>query len=180
MKLLLINISLFILKNIQNIHQGFEIQKVKSSILLGATISPIAFIINEFTIWGLSVSLLFTLLGIAVCLDFVFGIIVHIWWFDDFDPKIMMGKFLVKLFATYSGLAVFGIFDILFKNYGYTISDYIRLSLACAIMLYPILSLLGNLSVITNGKFPPIEWIKRLESAQKNLKLNELFNKKES
>lgn len=180
MKYYLVKFLIFILNQFQVVHSGKALEKAKASAALGVTISPVAILLEQITNWALSVFLFFSILGIALFADLVIGIWVHIRYFKDFDPAIMLEKFLQKSFLTYMGLLLFGLFDILFNHYGYMMGNYVKLAISICIMLYPVLSVLGNMSVMTGGKFPPIEWIRFLENYQKNIKLNELYKKDEN
>jgi hypothetical protein len=49
------------------------------------------------------------------------------------------------------------------------------------VFIWPAGSAMGNMSILTGGKFPPIGWMKKLERFQENIDINEFkINKDES
>ena len=59
------------------------------------------------------------------------------------------------------------------------IAIYFKVILQLTVMLYPVLSALKNLSIITGGKFPPNAWFVKFDSFNKDLDLEHFKTKKD-
>jgi len=164
---LLFTLYAFFITHFTIIHNGVFSAKLKSSIILGASVSPLLYILEFFVDWILNISLYITLVSIALVADLFLGIIVHLFYKYDFNTRKMCTKFIEKSFATFVGLMLFELFGMLFSHYSVDLIAPLKLSLALTVLLFPLGSALGNLAVITHGKFPPTIWFKRIHSFSK-------------
>lgn len=178
MKSIILSIFAFLLNNMVTIHKGTLFAKLKSSVILGAVASPVVSL-TFFKNWFIDNYLFFILLFSALMLDLLIGVFVHLFKFKDFTLKKMVQGFLSKCYLTSLGFGCFEIFKILFKLYNVDVGDYVKLTIALIVMSYPLFSAIGNLSVATDGKFPPIGWINRMNKYKESLNPFDLINKKE-
>lgn len=167
----------FIIKQLLIIHYGVWYAKLKSSFLLGATFSPLAIIIEKFTDWYIINQVtIFFFVG-AVLLDWIFGIWKHL-KLKTFSWKLNGIGLLVKI-----GMVIGGSY--LAEALPHFLGDNVFSSstitvLRLSIFMYPAGSCWMNMSVISNGAFPPAGWIERIQSFNKNLNINDFKNGKQS
>jgi hypothetical protein len=162
----------FIANQLIIIHTGVWYAKLKSSFLIGATLSPIALILQKLTDWYITNQVTIFFFCGAIMADWLFGTWKHI-KLKTFSWKLNGLGLLVKL-----GMVVGGSFlsealphflgnDNILSNSTLTI---LRLS----IFMYPAGSCWMNMSVITNGAFPPLGWINKIKSFNENLNIKDL------
>lgn len=169
---MLYGLKIFILKQLLIIYCGVFTAKVKASILLGATFSPLAFIIQHITDWYITNQGTIYLFFGAIIVDWISGIWKHLKK-KTFSWKLNGLGLLVKI-----GMVVFGSF--LAESMPHFLGDNNIVTtslitiLRLSIFMYPAASAWMNMSVISNGKFPPKKWIDKLESFNKNLNIKEL------
>ena len=178
MKSITLSIFTFLLNNMVAIHKGTLFAKLKSSFILGAIASPVVSL-TFFKNWFINNHIFFFLLFTALVLDLMIGVFVHLFKFKDFALKKMVKGFLTKCYLTILGFLCFEIFKVLFNLYNVEVGDYVKLTISLIVMSYPLFSAIGNLSVATDGKFPPIGWINRMNKYKDSLNPFDLINKKE-
>ena len=171
----LIEFIISMLKEVQTIHLAVgsnELEtimiKFNATIKLAIFLSPLTLAIDQFMTWTtLNMGYILFVLG-AVILDHAFGTYKHLIIDRDFTwPNNIKGLFL-KLAMVVAGAFLFeGINHIIAK--GSIIKDYIEIVFRLIVFLYPAGSAFGNMTVVTNGKFPPKAWMDRLERFKTNL-----------
>jgi len=146
---------------------------LKSSFYLGIVVSPFALIIEKLTDWYISNQVTIFFICGAILIDWLSGIGKHV-KLKTFSWKLNGIGLLVK-----TGMVICGSFlseampHFLGDNLlSYSLITVLRLS----IFMYPAGSGWMNMSVITNGKFPPVGWINRIKSFQENLNIKDLTN----
>lgn len=60
------------------------------------------------------------------------------------------------------------------------IVSYMNLLAALTILIYPALSAFKNMFFITNGKFPPIGWMRKMESFNDTANIDEIFKQEKA
>lgn len=101
----------------------------------------------------------FTTLLMALSIDLVIGIIKYVKLFQFSFREMLLG-FIVKVFVAFGGMVLFLSFAGLEEGWA---SEWFTLVAKFTVLLYPAGSALTNMYVITNGKFPPLEFMKRLK-----------------
>lgn len=154
-------ITAFIIKNLTLIHAGTAGQKTLAAIKLAAVPAVGLSLTERFAGWYIDNSAFISFVLMAICIDAILGGWVHFIKHDFNFRKLFWG------FATKTMVLVFGY--VLFEMIHQIVQDveiiatYFKITLQLVVMLYPAGSALGNISILTNGKFPPIGWMKRLE-----------------
>jgi hypothetical protein len=183
---MILNYIISILKELSNIHllkasSDYEtiFLKLGATIKLTLLISPIAFISNALMHWTeQNMSFILFVLG-AIIADHALGTWKHLKIDKDFTIKQNIKGLFLKLAMVIVGAYLFeGINHIIVKDS--VLKDYLMIVMRLIVFLYPAGSAFGNMSVFTNGKFPPKKWIDRLNSFQENLNPNDLGGKKEN
>ena len=144
--------------------------KLKGTLYLVATISPIAYIFKNINMWYFdNQKFILFVLG-AIAFDHFIGSIYHAFWKNDFSWKKNVFGITIKILLTLIvGFCFEGINHIIKKHN--LITDYLDLVGRLTIFLWPAGSLFVNCSKITNGVFPPLGIIKWLKNFNKNLEL---------
>ena len=114
---------------------------------------------------------------VAIAIDHVLGSFVHSSrYMNDFDFKKNISGFFIKVSMVIAfGIMMEGLAHI-------TIADdfiykYIRMSGRILVIIYPTLSAMKNMQIITGGKFPPEAIIGKMEKFNKTLDINEFRDK---
>ena len=184
-KNLIIDFLIAIINEIQTIHSAVGknefstiLLKFEASIKLSILFSPFAFFIEVLTDWSLiNAGYVLFVFG-AIVLDHAFGSYRHLYVDKDFTFKQNIKGFFLKLLVAIAGIFLFeGINHIIVKDS--LLKDYLEIVMRLIVFLYPAGSAFGNMSIVTNGKFPPEAWINRLKNFQKNLDPNDLKNDKD-
>jgi hypothetical protein len=149
-------------------HRGTALLKLKSTFILALMASPLAFISEGVASWmRLNIEFIGFVFG-AVVLDHIIGSYVHGFIKKDFCVKLNIRGFLMK---TALIISVFflgrGIVSILGADN--SVAIYFRTIMRLMVFLYPAGSALMNCSIITNGKFPPIGFVKKINSFNSEL-----------
>lgn len=178
MKLTLIIISSFIAKHLLIIHKGTAIAKLKSSVTLAVSASPIALLLDKLKSWAIDNIEFMTIIAFAIIIDHIIGSILHAFKLRDFTWKENLKGLLVKMGLTVAGYLLFEMFNFILKDAEW-LAKYFKLVTNLTVFLYPAGSAFVNISVLTNGKFPPIGWIEKIKKFQTNLNLKEFKGEEE-
>lgn len=163
------SIALFLLRHLMVIHAGVWYAKIKSSFIIGITLSPIAFIIEKATHWYLDNQAYIYWVCLAIVIDWSVGMIKHL-MLRTFCWKMMSLGILLKVgMALMAGLLFEGL--PYFLKEGNLVSDSLITVTRLSVFMYPAGSAFMNMAVVTGGKFPPLGWIKWIQSFNKNLSI---------
>lgn len=105
----------------------------------------------------------FTILTLAILIDFIIGILKYV-QLHKFSFKHMLVGLIVKIAVGFGGMLLFVAFLTLETG---NVSDWFLTVAKFTVLLYPAGSAFANMFVITNGKFPPISFLKRLDTFDK-------------
>lgn len=165
-------IKQFIIKNLLTIHSGGVGGKMWASFQL-AMVPAVGLSISErITGWYLESYVFIFMLGVAIIAALVAGVWKHL-KFNTFSPKKMIVGFCQMV-----GLIIIVYF--LTEAFIQIISDakldsiYFKVATKIMIFLYPAGNALVNVGIITNGKFPPLAFLKKFEKFNKTLNINDL------
>ena len=166
-------ILFFIANHLLIIHKGTIIAKLKSSIILAVSVSPVALLIDKLKSWAIDNIEFMTIIACAIVIDHIIGSILHAFKLRDFTWKENIKGLLVKMGLTVAAYILFEMFNFILKDAEW-LAKYFKLITNLSVFLYPAGSAFVNISVLTDGKFPPIGWIEKIKKFQNNLNLKEL------
>lgn len=160
------------------IHKGVLSAKIKSSIILGVSASPIAIFLEKIIDWYMTNMLTIWLITGAVLADWLVGIIKHMIC-KTFSWKENGKGLLIK-----TSMIVFGGFlaESLPHFLGGTDNIFtsgLVMALRLSVFMYPAASCWANMAVVTKGKFPPVALMNRIKSFNENLNLKEFTDGKQ-
>ena len=167
----------FIAKHIFIIHKGVVTAKIKSSITLGASISPFAILLEKITDWYITNMLTIWIIAGAVLADWLSGMGKHLkqktfsWKANGIGLLIKSSMIIIGGFISESLPHFLGGPDNI-------VSTSLIMALRLSVFMYPAGSCLANVAVITNGKFPPIGLMDRIKSFNQNLNIKDLTDGK--
>lgn len=186
MKKIMISYLISVLSQLHSIHFGTLEIKAKATVILSLLLSPIVaipiFIWTRIsaglTSWfDLNFAYIMLVFG-AVAIDHFFGSYRHAYIDKDFNCKQNIKGLFFKLTIAVCGAFLFeGIDHIIAKDS--ILKDYLQIVLRLIVFLYPAGSAFGNMSVVTNGKFPPKAWMDKLSKFNENLNPEDLKPKQE-
>lgn len=165
-------ILLFLTKHLLIIHKGTIAAKLKSSVTLAVSASPIALLLDKLKSWAIDNIEFMTIIAFAIIIDHIIGSILHAFKLRDFTWKENLKGLLVKMGLTVAGYLLFEMFNFILKDAEW-LAKYFKLVTNLTVFLYPAGSAFVNISVLTDGKFPPIGWIEKIKKFQTNLNLKE-------
>lgn len=166
----------FLLKNLNTLHSGNGREIILALLKLGS-VPAVAFTFNEkITGWYLDNYSFMAMVLFAIAVDHILGTIVHIWYEKDFVFKKNYIGFITKIGGCIAGYVLLEMLREILQDADF-IAIYMKMLIQAMVFLYPGGSALGNLSIITNGKFPPIGWMNKIDNFQKTVNLNEFKTK---
>jgi len=160
---------------------GTFIAKMKAVITFGASFS-VAFVVFDklcegFFKWSLVNISVITIIALAIIIDHLLGCWVHAFYKRDFCWKKNILGLITKCGVTVAGFLIFEMLNHLLKDADFLIS-YFKITTNVIVFLYPATSAFVNLSIITNGAFPPVGWIKKIKKFQSSTNLTEFAKEK--
>lgn len=163
-------------KSIYLIHVGKLKIQLKACVIAGALTSPIYQIIEKMQHWGYTNQeyILFVLYAIAA--DHLLGSAKHKWIDKDFSWKENAKGIVTKVGLVVIVGVLFEGLTVIVKGDSF-IYDYLVTVLRLSVFLYPAGSALGNCSVLSGGRFPPENLLKRVMNFNKTGNINEFKNK---
>lgn len=151
----------FLIKNFTIIHAGTASQKTLAAVKLAAVPAVGLTLSERFAGWYIDNAAFISFVLIAICIDAIVGAWVH-YIKHDFNFRKLFWGFATKTMVLVFGYVLFEMIHQIVQDVE-IIATYFKVTLQLVVMLYPAGSVLGNISYLTNGKFPPIGWMKRLE-----------------
>jgi hypothetical protein len=154
------------------IQSGEILVKGKSNLIIAASISPLAFILEQISNWSITNGAYILFVFAAIMLDHILGTLIHLFVKRDFTIKKNVVGLVMKLGLVIAvGLLFEGINHIVVgENF---IKDYLTIVLRLLVFMYPAGSAFMNSSIITNGKFPPSGFLSKLTKFQENINISE-------
>lgn len=167
----------FIIKNLMNIHAGNATQKAIATAKL-ATLPAFGISLTErFVGWYIENQIFMTFVFLALFLDHILGSWVH-WQKRDFSLKTNIYGLFGKTTSVIVGYILFEMVHQIVKDVDF-IAIYFKVLLQLMVFLYPAGSAMGNLSILTNGKFPPVGWMNKLRKFNESADLETFKTKKD-
>ncbi|WDF45240.1 hypothetical protein PQ459_10050 [Chryseobacterium sp. KACC 21268] len=160
----------FIIKNLQIIHNGIGTDKVISAFKLATVPAVFVTTFEGLSKWYIVNQWFMIFVFYAIAIDHILGSIVHAFIKKDFTLKKNAVGLTIKIGFCIAGYSLFVMIHEIFKGIPF-IADYFKILIQFIVFIWPAGSAMGNMSIITNGKFPPIGWMKKLEKFQENIEL---------
>lgn len=168
-----------IILNMSNAHFGTWDMKFLAVSKLSFVPAFLIYGFSRITDWYIMNEWYMSAVLIVVAIDHGLGTWVH--WFikKDWSTKENLKGLFTKVTMAMLGYIIFELMYVIITPVE-MVSDYFRVVIQLMVMLYPGLSAMGNMSVITKGKFPPIGWINKFSQFNQSGDLNELKTTKNS
>jgi hypothetical protein len=114
-------------------------------------------------------NLIFILLIFFVyVIDIGFGIAKHL-KLNDFSFRALLLHAMLKIYIGFGAMLIFNAFGFVLQEDATIIKTYFVMVGKLLTMTYYAGSAFNSMSVLTNGKFPPISWMKRMREFNKTL-----------
>lgn len=156
-------------------HQAGFLGKLKLICLISFPMSIITGISQSIRTWSVTNQEYISLVLLCIAIDHIIGTIVHAFKLKDFSIQSNIIGITKKIFLC-------ALAGILFEAVHYTLKEvpliyeYLKSVTRLIVVLYPAGNAFINMSILTNGKFPPFGWIKKIQAFNTNLDL-EKFKK---
>lgn len=173
---ILANILKFIIANLQILHSGIAADRIIAAVKLATVPAVFATVAEGLSKWYIVNQWFMIYVFFAIAIDHICGTIVHAFIKKDFTWKKNAIGFLVKISFCIAGYSMFIMIHEIFKGIPF-IADYFKILIQFIVFIWPAGSAMGNMSIITNGKFPPVGWMNKLEKFQENLDLDNFKTK---
>lgn len=167
-----------IIKKLILIHTGSYFIKIKAVFELSLITGVFATLFDYISNWTIDNQLYIFFVFSAIVIDHLLGSIKHAFLLRDFTFKKNIAGLAIKIALAVSIGFLFEGVNHLFSSDNF-LKTYIEIVLRLMVFLYPAGSAFMNSAAITNGKFPPIGWINKLNAFNKDLDLNR-FREKEN
>lgn len=168
----------YTLKVLHNYFFGSYTTKAVATVQISATTAVGLTLFERFSAWYMSNQVFMIYVFIALMIDHLLGTYVHLFIKRDFTIQQNLEGLLKKGFAIVAGYILFEMIHQIVQEVDF-ISIYFKVLLHIMVILYPAGSAMVNLSIITDGVFPPIGWMRKLKNFNENVNLHEFSTKKD-
>lgn len=175
---MLLSFYKFLSTQILIIHKGVLTAKIKASFTVGLSLSPFAILLEKFTHWYIENQTYIYWVCIAIAFDWLFGVWKHL-KLKTFSWKLNGIGLLVKVSMAVGAGTLYEALPY-FLGEKNIVSDSLLIVMRLSVFMYPAGSCWMNMYVVTNETFPPIGWIDKIKSFNKNLNISEFKNGKQS
>lgn len=165
------SILIFITKHLLSIHSGTSLTiKLKSSMMLATLASPMAYLLNHFELWVRLNIPSIVIITFAIAIDHIIGTYLHAFKRKDFSWRANGEGLLTKVALCVFAFSLFEGINFFLKDAGF-IQTYFQIVTTLTVFMWPAGSAFVNMAEITNGVFPPIGWLEKIKSFNKDLTL---------
>lgn len=176
MKKQLINYTLKIVEWI-NESTNESISGFFASFKFSLTITPLVFLWNKISEWGINnQDYILIVLG-AILIDWFFGTFKHIFITGTFTLKKNAIGITTKIALAVAGGFLFEGLNFLVKDSDFVLTTS-KIITRVIILMYPGMSAFENIYIVSGEKFPPKAWMERLGKWKESLNPNDLMNNK--
>ncbi|MCY0967902.1 hypothetical protein [Chryseobacterium wangxinyae] len=172
---IIINMFRFILKNLNTIHAGVGFEKIFASIKIAVIPALFMSIVEGLSKWYIVNQWFMIFVFYAIIIDHVLGSIVHAFIKKDFTLKKNGIGLLIKISFCITGYSLFVMIPEILKGVPF-LPEYLTMLIQLIVFIWPAGSAMGNMSILTGGRFPPIGWMKKIERFQENADITEFKN----
>lgn len=175
---IILNIFRFVLKNMNTIHSGIGVERVFAAVKIAVVPALFMTIVEGLSKWYIVNQWFMIFVFYAIVIDHILGSIVHAFIKKDFTPKKNGIGLLIKISFCITGYSLFVMIPEILKGVPF-LPEYLTMLIQFIVFIWPAGSAMGNMSIITGGKFPPVGWMKKLERFQENVDLTEFKTMKD-
>ncbi|MFC7347318.1 hypothetical protein ACFQO9_11375 [Chryseobacterium zhengzhouense] len=168
----LIKIFRFFLKNLNAIHSGIGFEKLVAAFKIAAIPALFVSIIEGLSKWYIVNQWFMIFVFYAIIIDHILGTIVHAFVNRDFTLKKNGIGLLKKISFCILGYSLFVMIPEILKGVPF-LPEYLTMLIQFIVFIWPAGSAMGNMSILTGGKFPPIGWMRKLDRFSENLDITE-------
>lgn len=169
------SLNLIIVQYLVLFYKASFLSKIKLIIIFSLPLSIITTFFHSIELWSVSNHDFITAVLLCIAIDHIIGTILHAGKLKDFSIKNnILGVCKKTSLCVLSGI----LFEIIYHTLKEIplIYEYIKSVTRLTVILYPAGSAFINMSILTNGKFPPFGWIKRIQAFNANLNLDKFKN----
>lgn len=167
-----IKISRFFLQNLNQIHSGVGVEKIFAAFKIAALPAVFMTIVEGLSKWYIVNQWFMIFVFYAIVIDHILGSIVHAFVKRDFTLKKNGIGLLIKVSFCITGYSLFVMIPEILKGVPF-LPEYLTMLIQFIVFIWPAGSAMGNMSILTNGKFPPIGWMRKLDRFSENLDITE-------
>lgn len=175
-RLMLLNYLIAIVASLKGIGIGTMLMKLKASAKLGVLLSPLVYILDRLTEWGIDNQDYILLVMGAIAFDHALGSAKHAFVLKDFTFRKNIEGLITKIGLVVACGFLFEATNIIIKKDS-VVTDYLTIVTRLMVFMYPAGSAFWNSSVLSGGKFPPKSWLDKLTLFQSNLNPDSLTKK---
>lgn len=167
----------FFIQNLLNLHSGTAGAKIVSAFKLTAVPAVGLTIAEKISGWYIDSKSFIQIIILTLFADLFLGIWKH-WKLSTFSFKKMILGFAQKLFIVI-------VFYFLSEAFLQIIADadldsiYVKVFLKFLLFIWLAGNALVNMGILTNGKFPPLAFLKKIQKFNETLDYNDLKIKKD-
>lgn len=173
-----LNIFRFFINNLNCIHNGIGLDRIFAAFKIAVVPALLVTVIEGISKWYIHNQTFMIFVFYAIALDHILGTIIHAFVKKDFTLKKNGTGLVMKMGLCIAGYSLFVMIHEIFKGIPF-IADYFKVLIQFIVFIWPAGSAMGNMSILTSGKFPPIGWMKKLEKFQENIDITEFKTKKD-
>jgi hypothetical protein len=162
----------------QVLHNGVYADKIFAAVKIATVPAVFVTIFEGLGKWYIVNQSFMIFVFSAIAIDHILGTIVHAFVKKDFTFKKNIKGIVMKVGMCIAGYSLFVMIHEILKGVPF-IPDYFKILIQFIVFIWPAGSAMGNMSILTGGKFPPIGWMRKLERFQENLDVNQFKNKED-
>lgn len=147
--------------------------RIKYALMVIGSFAPVAYVLNFLDLW-IQDNHQFTLfISASLFINAVIGAVAHLKGGTFSYPRFIYGNLLMILIVVSGGFTL----DMFRMTVGDNmVGDGFRLFLQVTTLMYPCSKIFKNIFILSNGKFPPEEVMKRIYNFEKNGDLKAFFS----
>lgn len=166
----------FILLQLVSIADGSVKEKLLSSSIIALITAPLVFVFDKLSVWTIENSTYITIVCGAILTDWVFGSIKHLFFTRTFSWRNNAAGLTLKIALVVGGVFLFESFHFIVQELTW-IEQMLKIVTRLVVFIYPATSAWNNMSIVSNGKFPPKSWLDKITNFNKDLDITNFKSK---
>lgn len=156
----------------------YNLAQVKMSVQIGGVMAVFGIFGNVGDWMTLNVDYIAIAMA-CVAIDHILGTIVHAYYLKDFSWKKNVTGLLIKLSMVMLGGIIFEGLTHITKEQD-LVYTYLKITTRLVVCIYPAMSAMVNMRIITGGSFPPLAFLDKFKSFNTDLDVEKLKKGKEN
>jgi hypothetical protein len=152
-----------------------SMQTLYYSFLLSPFFATIALYVNPISEMFDDEKSFFVMLTTALIIDLIMGVMKHL-KLNQFSFRNLVLGLIVKVLVAYCGAVLFFSFAGLEDGW---LAEWFKLVAKFTVLVYPTGSAVSNMYVITGGRFPPVSFMRKLDTFKEIVAIVEAEDKSE-